>query len=98
MDLAETEARLGIRFPERHRQALLNATDPIHDACDFLVSSSPFKLLRLVEVNEFLHAADHGNRWPAFLIAFASNGCGDYFAYDLRSEPPKVIYMDPDRT
>jgi hypothetical protein len=33
-----------------------------------------------------------------FLVAFASNGCGDYFAYDLRSDPPRIIYTDPDCT
>ena len=48
-------------------------------------------------VNEFLHA-DNSNRWPPFLVAFASNGCGDYFAYDTRTEPAKIVYMDPDRT
>jgi hypothetical protein len=51
-----------------------------------------------VGVNEFLHAADNWNRWPSFLVAFASNGCGDYFAYDIRTEPAKIIYMDPDKT
>ena len=35
---------------------------------------------------------------PPFLVAFASNGCGDYFAYDLRSELPRITYMDPDHT
>jgi hypothetical protein len=98
MELAEAEARLGMTFSERHRQAMLNAADPIHDACDFLVPSSPHELLRLVAVNELLHASDRWNRWPEFLVAFASNGCGDYFAYDLRMQPPRIIYMDPLRT
>ena len=96
MKLADAEARLGIALSQRHRDAMLDSSDPIHDACDFLVPSSPYELLRWVEVNEFLHAADQSNRWPAFLVAFASNGCGDYFAYDLRREPTAVIYMDPD--
>jgi hypothetical protein len=98
MELTEAEAHLGMTFPERHRQTMLNAADPIHDACDFLVPSSPYKLLRLVGVNELLHAPDQGHRWPSFLIAFASNGFGDYFAYDLRWQPPPIVYMDPDRT
>ena len=75
---------------------MLDPADPIHDACDFLVPDSPYELLRWVDVNEFLHTPDHWNRWPQFLVAFASNGCGDYYAYDTRSEPPKIIYMDPD--
>ena len=36
--------------------------------------------------------------WPDFLIAFASNGCGDYFAYDTRQIPANIIYIDPDNT
>ena len=98
MDLDQAESRLGVTLSERHQNAMLDPADPIHDACDFLVLDSPYELLRWVDVNEFLHAADHGNRWSPFLVAFASNGCGDYFAYDTRSEPPKIIYMDPDRT
>ncbi len=98
MELAAVEARLGLTFPERHREALLHSDDPIHNACDFLIPVSPYELLRLVEVNDFLHKATHWNSWPAFLVAFASNGCGDYFAYDVRSQPPRILYVDPDRT
>lgn len=72
--------------------------DLIHKACDFLVPDSHYELLQWVRVNEFLHAADHWNRWPPFLVAFGSNGCGDYFAYDVRSKPPRIIYLDPDCT
>jgi hypothetical protein len=98
MDIAEVESRVGVRFPARHRAALLDREDPIHAACDFLVIESPYELLRLVDVNAFLHSPDTVNRWPAFLVAFASNGCGDHFAYDLRSRDLPVIYMDPDLT
>ena len=58
MDLADAEARLGITLPERHRQALLDPHDPVHEWCDFLVAGSPHRMLRWVEVNELLHAAD----------------------------------------
>ena len=70
MELAEAEARLGITLPERHRRAMLDPTDPIHEWCDFLVPDSPYELLRWVGVNEFLHAPDHWKRWPPFLVAF----------------------------
>lgn len=98
MELAEAEARLGVTLSERHRRAMLDVNDPIHEQLDFLVPNSRFKLLRWVEVNELLHATEDPNRWPPFLIAFASNGCGDFFAYDIRSVPPSVVYVDPDYT
>jgi hypothetical protein len=74
---------------------MLDPDDPIHAACDFLLPESKYELLDIVKVNEFLHREAPYNPWPDFLIAFASNGCGDYFAYDLRTEIPSVIYMDP---
>lgn len=77
---------------------MLNPADPIHEACDLLLLDSQYELLRWVSVNKFLHAANRHNCWPPFLIAFASNGCGDYFAYDTRTSPPQIIYMDPDHT
>jgi hypothetical protein len=95
MEIAAVEKTLGMRFPARHRKAFLDRTDPIHAVCDFLLPASPYELLRLVDVNDFLHAPERWNRWPAHLVAFASNGCGDYFAYDLRSQPPQVLYIDP---
>jgi hypothetical protein len=98
MDLAHAEARPRITLPERHRQAMQDASDPVHEWCDFLVPESLHSLLRWVEVNELLHAADSLSCWPSFLVAFASNGCGDYFAYDLRSKPSGVVYVDPDDT
>lgn len=98
MELVQAEHRLGVTLSDRHRRAMLDPTDPIHDACDFLVPNSPFKGLQWVNVNESLHAADHPDRWPVFLVAFASNGCADYFAFDIRFRPPKIVYMDPDQT
>jgi hypothetical protein len=62
MELAEAEARLGLTLPARHRQAMLDPSDPIHKECDFLLPDSPYELLRWVSVNEFLHAPDHWNR------------------------------------
>ncbi len=97
MTIDEIEAHLGVRFPERHLQALLDPDDPIHEASDFLVSSTPYPGLDIVRVNDHLHNVAP-QAWPAFLVAFASNGCGDYFAYDLRSSPAPVIYIDPDLT
>ena len=56
------------------------------------------KSLDLVAVNQWLHSPQVWAPWPDFLVAFASNGCGDYFAYDMRQSPPSIIYIDPDAT
>ncbi len=67
MELDQAESRLGISLRERHRNVMIDPTDPMHDACDFFVPDSPHQLLRWVDVNEFLHAADRRNCWPTFL-------------------------------
>jgi hypothetical protein len=96
MKIADIEAELGLRFPSEHAAAMLDSSDPIHDRCDFLVPESPHALLRILEVNESLHSSDRADPWPSYLVAFASNGCGDYFAYDLRDSPPSILYIEPD--
>ena len=85
-------------LPARHQRVMLDPSDPIHKACDFLIETSSNFSLEFSGTNSFLHEAGSWNEWPAYLVAFASNGFGDYYAYDVRSEPPLVIYVDPDRT
>jgi hypothetical protein len=94
----QVEMRLGFKLPERHKRALLDSSDPIHGACDFLLPRRTEKMRGIVEQNELLRAGGESDPWPEYLVAFASNGCGDYFAYDLRSEPYSIIYIDPDAT
>jgi len=98
MDVLQVEAQYGLRLPRSHVLCLEDLADSIHEACDFLLLESEVELLSFVHVNEFLHRPDKWNRWPAHLVAFASNGCGDYFAYDLRSHPLTIIYLDPSAT
>ena len=82
-------------FPERHQRVMTDTSDPIHRACDFY---TPDGERDLVALNRRLHSPEVWSPWPDFLIAFASNGCGDYFAYDTRQSPASVIYVDPDGT
>ena len=81
-----------------HWHAIFDAADLIHERCDFLVANSQIRGLDIVQVNDFLHSTDHPEPWPPYLVAFASNGCGDYFAYDTRVEPARIVYIDPDRS
>ena len=95
--IAYAERALNVKLSERHVIALSDHADPIHEACDFLVLNSPYKLLSLVEVNRSLHAPDHPDPWPEFLVAFASNGCGDYFAIKVADGGhDTIVYIDPD--
>jgi hypothetical protein len=97
MELSEVESKLKFTFPVRHRQAILDSNDPIRRACDFLILSDN-RHSDLLLRNEWMHSSEFGNPWPDFLIVFASNGCGDYFAYDTRQTPASIIYIDPDDT
>jgi hypothetical protein len=84
-------------LPAAHLRKMSDATDRVHRVCDFFILDSPHDLLRLDRVNDFLRTK-RTDRWPDFLVAFASNGCGDYYAYDLRTTPPIIRYIDPDNT
>ncbi len=96
--LRRIERQLRLELPSEHRRCLTELDDPIHEACDFLVIDSAHQLLRIVDVNRQLHSPDGRDPWPSFLVALASNGCGDYFAYDTRHTPYPILYLDPDRT
>jgi hypothetical protein len=43
MKLREIEKHLGITFPARHKQAMADTADPVHEACDFLVPASQYE-------------------------------------------------------
>lgn len=49
----------------------------------------------LRDTNRRLHSRPL-DPWPTYLVAFASNGAGDYYALDTRTVPPSVVYVDPD--
>lgn len=85
-------------FSAAHLAVMQDPDDRVHDACDFLILDSPYPLLQVDHVNDSLHGPARVDPWPPFLVAFASNGCGDYYAYDFRTEPPVIRYVDPDKS
>src|SRR5262249_51390311 len=95
VDVFQIKALCGLRLPSSHVHSLLDPSDPIHDACDFLRLASSDDRLNFEEVNTRRHHPDTWNTCPPHLVAFASNGCGDYFAYDTRVDPPTIVYIDP---
>jgi hypothetical protein len=86
------------RFPERHQRAMRDALDPIHRACDFYAPPEENSTLNIVALNDWLHSKQVWAPWPEYLIAFASNGGGDYFAYDFHSSPARIVYIGGERT
>lgn len=97
MTIEQIEAAFSVCLPDMHRAAIADTADPIHKACAFLVVDSPGVLHPLYETNTFLRR-EAIEEWPDFLFAFASNGFGDYFAYDTRQYPYRILYIDPDFT
>jgi hypothetical protein len=89
----DIETRLGITLPPRFRLAILNASDPIHQKIR-LLGPNRGRAQSIFEVNADLRALDW-KKWPPYLVAFADNGCGDYFAFDARSVPYRIYYIDP---
>lgn len=83
------------KFPERHQRVMTDLSDPIHRACVFYAPGGERDIGAL---NRRLHSQEVWSPWPDFLIAFASNGCGDYFAYDTRQSPAPIVYIGPDGT
>jgi hypothetical protein len=93
LSVSDLESRFGIVLPERHRSALLDPHDPIHDHKELLALGKGASE-SILEVNETLRS-DDWKEWPEYLVAFATNGCGDFFAYDTRQEPYRVYYIGP---
>ena len=90
----DIESRYGIELPPRHRAALADAADPIHGRVILLAAERDGDRETIFSANENLRKIEW-KEWPACLLAFATNGCGDYFAYDLRHHPYPVYYIGP---
>jgi hypothetical protein len=91
VDSIETIFR--IEIPRRHRALLLDPLDPIHDRKEILTPEGN-DVCNIFKVNRRLRGLDW-KEWPEYLVAFASNGCGDYFAYDTRINPYRIFYIGP---
>ena len=89
------ESVLQTRLPERHRAALLDPHDPVHD-CIELLGTDEGNHNNIVATNKDLRSIEW-KEWPEHLIAFATRGCGDFFAYDMRVEPYCVYCVRADR-
>src|SRR5262245_50417245 len=107
--LDEVATRLGLDLPEHHRQALLDPSDPVHAAVVLLTAAPSDEPGSLEAVNGMLHDTRYRFPWPPFLVAFACSEKGtdnsggvdvppDYFAYDLRFQPARVVYLAWGRT
>jgi hypothetical protein len=86
----DIEMRFGIKLPPRHRKALLDVADPIHERV-LLLKPEGNNCESIFLVNESWRESEYNWKgWPEYLMAFATFECGDYFAYDIRSEPYRI--------
>jgi hypothetical protein len=89
----DIETRFGIALPSRYRVALLDPSDRIHQKTQLLTPDGEAGQ-SIFAINADMRSLDW-KQWPDYLVAFAHNGCGDYFAFDTRSVPYRVYYIDP---
>jgi hypothetical protein len=82
-------SKFEIVLPAQYRMVLEDSFNPVHERllpCNGHGS--------IFEVNERLRGTEY-KQWPIYLIAFATEGCGDYFAFDTRTFPYRIYYIDP---
>lgn len=95
-DLAAIEDRFGVPLPEKMRAALVNPEDPIHKRA-LLLTASDNPLQDAKFVNDDLKSSAW-KQWPEHFKAFATNECGDYFAFDTSQSPYRVYYVGPEES
>jgi hypothetical protein len=91
--LEELEQHIKIQWPDQFKKALIDPSDPIHAHTTLLVPDK-VGLQNIFEANERMRAYEW-KQWPDWLMAFATNECGDYFAFDTRALPYRIFYIDP---
>ena len=91
----DIEREFRITLPTKHRAALDDLDDRIH-VSTLMLKPEGLKLEDIFYVNADLRNSWQG--WNERWLAFATNECGDYFAYDLASIPYRVVYIDPIET
>ncbi|MDJ0710804.1 MAG: hypothetical protein QNJ14_10455 [Woeseiaceae bacterium] len=93
MTIEDVERELEFTFPLPHRRDIENADDRIHIACEYLLPDGPGRQ-DFLEANRYLRK-ESWQGWEKPYVAFASQGCGDWFAYDTSIIPYKIFYVDP---
>jgi hypothetical protein len=89
----DIEEALGITLPDGYKGALANEADPIHQKIT-LLGPEGNDVTNILAVNSMARAQPW-KEWPPHLVAFATTGCDDYFAFDTRASPYRVYYVDP---
>ncbi|MEO0345714.1 MAG: hypothetical protein AAF229_05605 [Pseudomonadota bacterium] len=92
MTLEQIESLYGFQFPDRHRKDLEDRSSPIHSAVEFLFPDDP-GIRDFVRCNEELRSG--WKKAGVNVVAFATQGCGDFHAYDISETPYQVFVIDP---
>ncbi len=95
--ISDFEELWGLKFCDMH-QALLQRPydDPEILKLGLLVIGADIELMNIDHVNEMVHDEDRTMPWPDGLIAFATNECGDYFAYRINGPRSDIVYVGPE--
>ena len=95
-NLTKIERSFCITLPVKLGKVLLEPDDPIH-RCSVLLTASNNPLLDAACVNAHMRSIEW-KEWPDHFVAFATNKCGDYFAFDTSKTPHRIYYIGPTAT
>ncbi len=94
--IQDLEDDWSITIPADHVSLMLRPyDDPEVMKLGLLLAESEVELLDVSRVNERLHDLDYAAPWPEEAFAFATNECGDYFAYYSMGDVQVIIYVNP---
>lgn len=85
----DVEKEFGMTLSAAHRRALLDPDDPLEEVLLPLNGEGS-----IFKVNEAMRRLEW-KKWPGHIVAFATQGCGDYFAFDTSAFPYRIFYIDP---
>ena len=93
-DIELVEAELHCKLPQELNDLYLNPDLELIKTLPTLLWPVHHDALGIIETNKSLQSSDH-DPYPPFLIAFATNECGDFWVIDTRDQ--SVTYIDPDK-
>jgi len=92
-EIATVEATLGFSFPDDYKRFIRKPYIEVIKKLPSLLLFVRHNSVGIIETNNRLRKRDF-SPFPARLVAFATNECGDYFCFDRHTG--RIVYIDPD--